>query len=59
MNISSCNAETHPIQLGDKLTIISSAPDAPNTIHVFAEKTGTIPYEVLVKLNEKIRRVII
>lgn len=59
MNISSCNAKAYPVSVGDSITIISSDQKHPNTINEFAKKTGTIPYEVLVKLNEKIRRIII
>jgi alanine racemase len=59
MNISSCNGKTHPISIGDTIIILSSNEQHPNTIRAFAEKTNTIPYEILVKLNEKIRRKII
>lgn len=59
MNISCCNAKQFPISIGDSITIISSNKNHPNTIQAFAQKTSTIPYEILVKLNEKIRRKII
>ncbi|MBP6256338.1 hypothetical protein KA405_01070 [Patescibacteria group bacterium] len=59
MNISSCDAKDLPVSIGDTITIISSHEKHPNTINAFAKKTGTIPYEILVKLNEKTRRKIV
>ncbi len=59
MNLSCLDTKENPLQIGDTIEIISASATAPNSITAFAEKTGTIPYEVLVKLNEKIKRVIV
>lgn len=58
MNLSCVDTKEHRVQIGDIVEIISASPWAPNSIGAFAEKTGTIPYEVLVKLNERTKRVI-
>jgi len=59
MNLSCLDTKENPLQIGDTLEIISASTTAPNNIMAFAEKTGTIPYEVLVKLNEKTKRIIV
>jgi len=57
MNLSCLDTLSCDIHIGDTVEIISSEHTAPNNIIRFAEKIETIPYEVLVKLNEKVRRV--
>ena len=59
MNLSCLNTNDNPVQIGDSVEIISASTTAPNNITTFAEKVGTIPYEILVKLNEKTKRVIV
>jgi len=59
MNLSCLDTKDNPLQIGDTVEIISTSTTAPNSISTFAEKTGTIPYEVLVKLNEKTKRIIV
>lgn len=59
MNLCCIDTLGLPMQRGDRIEIISPDRDAPNTIEALATMTQTIPYEVLVKLNEKIRRVIV
>lgn len=59
MNLSCLHTEDNAIVIGDQITVISSNIDSPNTIASFAKKTNTIPYEILVKLNEKVRRIIV
>lgn len=58
MNLSCVDLENYNVQLGDEVEIISSKSDAHNSIYVLAEKSGTVPYEVLVKLDPKTRRIV-
>jgi alanine racemase len=59
MNLSCFDAWESDIKLWDEIEIISSDPYTLNNIHRIAEKTETISYEVLINLNEKIKRIII
>lgn len=59
MNLTCVDLENYNVQLGDEVEIVSSKADAHNSIYTLAEKSGTVPYEMLVKLDPKIRRVVI
>lgn len=58
MNLSCVDVSNYNVSLGDEIEIVSSQADAHNSIYALAEKSGTIPYEVLVKLDSKIRRIV-
>ncbi len=57
MNLSSCLAN-ETMQLGDAIELISPEKDASNSIESIAESAKTIPYEVLIRLEKGIRRVV-
>lgn len=59
MNLCIVDTRWQPLSVGDQVTVISSDPTTPNTIQSFADKTGTISYEVLVNLDSKARRVVV
>lgn len=59
MNLSCIDIADYHVRLGDEIEIISHKATAPNSIYAIAEKSGTIPYEILVRLDSKIRRVVI
>ncbi|MFN7161124.1 MAG: alanine racemase [Candidatus Gracilibacteria bacterium] len=59
MNLTCLNAGTHKIQRGDEVTVISEHKTDPNSIDTLAITAKTINYEILVKLSETIRRVIV
>lgn len=44
---------------GDEVTLIGLNPHAPNGLYTHAQKSNTIPYENLVRLQESIRRTLI
>lgn len=58
MNLCSFHTQQHQVGIGDTVEIISSHTSAPNNIYSFASKAQTIPYEVLVNLDEKAKRII-
>lgn len=57
MNYSSCIG-TKNLKIGDKIELISQNPDAVNSLENISKNTNTIVYEILVKLDKNIRRVI-
>ena len=59
MNLSCLDTLGHDVQVGDEIEIISRDKNVPHTIQAFADKTGTISYEVLVNLDWKAKRVIV
>jgi alanine racemase len=60
MNITSIDvSNVEGIKLGDEVTVISSDPKNQNSVTNIALKTDTIPYEVLVKIPQHLRRIII
>lgn len=60
MNYSTADAsKLGDIQLWDPVLLISSNVKDPNTIYTFSSIAKTIPYEILVKLDDKIKRQII
>lgn len=58
MNLSSCLANQH-MQVGDQIELISCDPEANNSIESIAKKGETIPYEILIRLDKGMRRVVI
>lgn len=58
MNLSSCLANEE-MKIGDGIELISVQKGARNSIEAIAEKAETIPYEVLIRLEKGIRRVVI
>lgn len=59
MNLSCVHDELKQCKQGSRVQIFSSSPKDKNSLSVAAKNAGTIPYEILVKINEKIRREII
>gem|GEM_PF-1099298 len=58
MNLSSCLANEE-MKIGDRIELISVQKGARNSIEAIAEKAETIPYEVLIRLEKGIRRMVI
>ena len=58
MNLSSCLA-SEEMAVGDVIELISPQVWLQNSIEVIAEKADTIPYEILIRLDKGIRRVVI
>lgn len=58
MNLTCVDMSNYNVSLGDEIEIVSSKPNGYNSMYALAEKSGTIPYEVLVKLDPKIRRIV-
>jgi alanine racemase len=58
MNLTCIDVSNYNVSLGDEIQIISAKADTYNSIYNLAEKSGTIPYEVLVRFDPKIRRII-
>jgi alanine racemase len=58
MNLSCVDVGNYNVSLGDEIEIISAKSDTHNSVRSLGEKSGTIPYEVLVKFDPKIRRII-
>ena len=47
------------VKVGDKVEVISSDPDAPNSVEKLAQLAGTIPYEITCHLGHNIRHVLV
>lgn len=58
MNLSSCLANEE-MKIGDPIELISKEPWASNSIETIAKNAGTIPYEILIRLDKGIRRIVI
>ena len=58
MNLSSCLANEE-MKIGDRIELISVQKDAWNSIEQIAQLAETIPYEVLIRLEKGIRRIVI
>lgn len=56
MNMTVVDLGKSPIEVGEKVLIISDDPDAPNSVYAMAHTAGTIPYECLTGLAESMRR---
>ncbi|MFA5754150.1 MAG: alanine racemase [Patescibacteria group bacterium] len=59
MNLTCLDLGRQEAKLGDAVQIVSSDPQAPNSVANFSHLIGTIPYEFLVKLQANIRREIV
>lgn len=59
MNLTCLNCQNREVLVGDKINIISEIKNMENSIHNLSDKINIITYEMLVKLNPNIKRVII
>ncbi len=60
MNMSSIDISSIPdIDLENQVTVISNEPTATNSISAIAKICNTIPYEIVVKIPEHLRRVVV
>lgn len=59
MNLTVLDIKDIPVKIGQEVEIISDQNGATNSVENIAQEIGTISYEVLVKLQSNIRRVII
>lgn len=59
MNLSSVDVANYNVSLGDEIEIVSDKVNAHNSMTALANKSNTIVYESLVKLDPKIRRVVV
>lgn len=60
MNITTIDVtEIKDIRIGDLVQVISNIPSDLNSIHSISKISETIPYEALISLPERLRRVII
>lgn len=59
MNISMIDISGTNLKVGDEVEFISTNPKDKNSVENIAHACQTIPYEVLVKLNESVRRIVI
>ncbi len=60
MNMSSIDvSEIGNLQIGDKVVVISQKSDDKNSIESIAKLCGCIPYEVLVRIPQYLRRVVL
>jgi alanine racemase len=46
------------MKIGDKIELISNDINKKNSIVVIAEQANTIPYEILIRLDRGIRRIV-
>ena len=47
------------VKIGDVVEVYSNDPAAPNSISAMAKLAGTIPYELMVRLAESVRREVV
>jgi len=60
MNMSSIDVTSVPdVKLEDEVIVISKDPAAANSVVSLAKLCGTIPYEIVVKIPEHLRRVVV
>lgn len=59
MNLSVIDVTNKHIEVGDSITILGADTTQENTVYHMAKLVETIPYEILVKLSESIRRVVV
>ena len=60
MNITSIDVSSVPhANVGDPVVVISSNPNDPNSVENISKACGTIPYEVLVRIPQHLRRTIV
>ena len=56
--VSDALAEVPGVKVGDEAEIISSQLDAPHSVENLARLAGTVPYEIITRLGDRITRVI-
>jgi alanine racemase len=59
MNLCCLDANDFSVKIGDKVEVISSNPQAENSVINLAKLSNQIPYDFLVKLQANIRREIV
>ncbi len=59
MNLSCIDTLWNDVQIGDSIELISNDKHAINSLQACAKVCETIPYELLVKLDSKVRRIIV
>ncbi len=60
MNITTIDvSNVGNIKIGDPVQVISNIPSDKNSIHSISEISDTIPYEAIISLPERLRRVVI
>ena len=59
MNLTCVDVANYSVSLGDELEVVSNKVNAHNSIYALAKAANTIPYEILVKLDPKIRREVV
>jgi alanine racemase len=59
MNLCCLEANGFSVKIGDKVEVISSNPQAENSVVNLAKLSGQIPYDFLVKIQANIRREIV
>ena len=59
MNLSCINCFNNDIRVGDSVQIISEVSGFDNSVDVLGQKSGISNYELLIRLNSNIKRVII
>jgi alanine racemase len=57
MNLCCCLGNKK-MQIGDQVWIIEQEKNSPLSVHQLAKTAHTVPYEILVKLERSIRRVL-
>ena len=57
MNLSCCIANPN-MKIGDKIELISNEKNKKNSIDSIAKNANTIPYEILIRLDRGIRRIV-
>lgn len=56
MNYTTIDLTGVNAEIGDPVTVYSKNPNDPNSFQAVAEQVGTIPYELMVRLAQSIRR---
>lgn len=59
MNMTIIDLGSALIEVGEKITVISENPEAPNSVYAMARASKTIPWECLTGLSESIRREVV
>jgi len=58
MNLSMIEIRDKKVNISDEVEILGISLNAKNNIYNFAESSGTSPYEILVKIQPNIRRIV-
>ncbi|MBI5414729.1 alanine racemase [Candidatus Peregrinibacteria bacterium] len=59
MNLTCFDEQNTNAKVGDEIVVISEKKEDANSIEHIAKACGTIPYEILVKISESIRRKVV